>query len=235
MDESHYVGAYWLARPESVEECARRAEAFFRLLAPCDPLLSRWFRKGWTLEEALQNHFEPSMEAFVRIFSQKKEEYPPGGVRLGVWNGDVNDAVSASVDCGEASVWVPNSSLVRLPAEGPAAERLFQVSTLCQILRAMVLAWEPEWGVATSGSHRDRVSDSGSAGTFVGWVTYFSHRRGPIPALPPPVRVEPVEDKGSLIILTPERISTEHVELARTVTGLLDQAGLIGPLKPWDA
>jgi hypothetical protein len=234
MEESHYVGAYWLARPESVEECARRAETFYRLLAPCDPLLSRWFRKGWTPEEALRTRFEPSTEEFVRVFSQKKEEYPLDGVRLGVWNGDVNDMVGASVFCGESSVWVSNVCLVDLPEEGPAAERLFQVSTLCQILRAMVLAWEPEWGVATTSSHRRRVSDS-TAGTFLGWVTYFSHRRGPIPALPPPVRVEPVEDKGSLVILTPERISAEHVELARTVAGLLEQAGLMGPLKPWDS
>lgn len=52
------------------------------------------------------------------------------------------------------------------------------------------------------------------------------------PSLPPPVRVESVEEKGSLVILTPERLSIDHVELARTVADSLDRAGLLGPLLP---
>lgn len=30
MIETYYAGSYWLARPESAEACARRAERFFR-------------------------------------------------------------------------------------------------------------------------------------------------------------------------------------------------------------
>ncbi|NRD54523.1 Imm52 family immunity protein, partial [Corallococcus exiguus] len=48
--------------------------------------------------------------------------------------------------------------------------------------------------------------------------------------LPAPVRIEPVEDRGSLIILTPERFTVanpEHVALARRVRELLAQAGLM--------
>jgi hypothetical protein len=73
-------------------------------------------------------------------------------------------------------------------------------------------------------------------GTFLGWATYFSRRRGEVPPLPTPVRVEPVEDKGTLILLTPERFSTAnpaHLELAHHVTETLSRAGLLGPLRPW--
>jgi immunity protein 52 of polymorphic toxin system len=101
----------------------------------------------------------------------------------------------------------------------------------------MAVAWEPEWGVATSDEHRQLVSDSASAGTFVGWLMYFAHRRGPLPPLPAPVQVEPVEDKGTLVILTPERFTASnpaHVELARDVAERLARAGLLTPLKPWE-
>jgi hypothetical protein len=107
---------------------------------------------------------------------------------------------------------------------------------MTQVLRAMALAWNPEWGVATSEAHRDSVTQRPKAGTFVGWVMYFSRLRGTVPPLPAPVSVEPVEDKGTLVILTPERFTAsnpEHVALAARVHELLDRAGLLGPLKPW--
>jgi hypothetical protein len=46
-----------------------------------------------------------------------------------------------------------------------------------------------------------------------------------------------VEDKGSLVILTPERFSTSnpaHVELAHQVAEQLARAELLGPMRPWD-
>ena len=64
---------------------------------------------------------------------------------------------------------------------------------------------------------------------------YFAHHLGAIPPLPTPVRIEPVEDKGSLIILTPERFTVsnpEHVALAERVRELLDGAGLLKPIQP---
>ncbi len=99
----------------------------------------------------------------------------------------------------------------------------------------MVLAWEPEWGVATSELHRDEVLKTARVGTFVGWIMYFSHLRGTVPSLPAPVSIEPVEDKGSLVILTPERFSAsnaKHVQLAEHVQERLHEAGLLLPLHP---
>jgi hypothetical protein len=49
------------------------------------------------------------------------------------------------------------------------------------------------------------------------------------------VRIERVEDKGTLIILTPERFTAanpEHVALARRVRELLSRAGLLRPMTP---
>ena len=181
MEESYYVGVYWLTRRETAVECARRSETFFRLLAACDPSFAHWFETGWTLEEALKQRFVPDEERFLRDFSQQEANE---GFSLRVWNGKIHEAPSSvSLHCGEASVWVSNCCVVSLPNGGATAERLLQVPALTQILRAMVLAWEPEWGVAASNSLRNMQTESGEAGTFVGWVTYFSHRRGQVPVL----------------------------------------------------
>jgi hypothetical protein len=64
---------------------------------------------------------------------------------------------------------------------------------------------------------------------------YFSKGRGAVPPLPAPVRMEPVEDKGTLILLTPERFTVsnpEHVGLAARVHTLLAEAGLLRPVYP---
>ena len=72
--------------------------------------------------------------------------------------------------------------------------------------------------------------------TDVGWVTYISRLRGMVPPLPAPVRIERVGDLGTLIILTPERMTAgnpEHVALNRRVRKLLDRANLLLPTQPW--
>jgi len=99
----------------------------------------------------------------------------------------------------------------------------------------MVLAWEPDSALATSTMHRDAVTPEDDTEAFVGWIMYFPHSRGAVPPLPSPVRVEPVEDKGTLIVLTPERLTAEnpeHVELGQHVHELLNRAGLLLPVVP---
>jgi len=89
-------------------------------------------------------------------------------------------------------------------------------------------------GGVTSDNHRDAFSDFADVGSFMGWMTYVAHHRGRVPVLPPPVRIEPVENKGTLIVLTQERFTItnpDHVELARHVRELLDHAGLLEPLQ----
>jgi hypothetical protein len=242
MKETYYVGAYWLARRETAEACAHRAEAFFSLLASCDPSLAHWFKKGRTLKKALQHRLEADAASLAKLFNQqaqKEGRFATDGFSLRGWNGVTHEAASSlSLRCGDASVWVSNLCLFNPPEEGPAAERVLQAPVLARILRAMAVAFEPEWGIATSHELRDMVApESAPGGTFVGWLMYFSHRRGPLPPLPSPVHTEPVEDKGTLVILTPERFTAsnpDHVALALDVSERLAQAGLLTPLRPCD-
>nr|WP_244219764.1 immunity 52 family protein [Corallococcus interemptor] len=107
---------------------------------------------------------------------------------------------------------------------------MISAPVLTHAVRSMALAMDPDWAVAMSQAYRELDDPDNKTNAWVGWVTYFSKQRGTVPPLPAPVRIEPVEDKGTLIVLTPERFTVsnpDHVALARRVRELLTRAGLI--------
>ncbi len=239
MGETFYAGVYWLGRKESIASCAQRAEHFFRSLAALDPTWSRWFHVGRTREHSLRRPIEPVAATFEATFARGKNQLPEGGVQFGAWNVEAHgDASDIDFTCGSSSRFSKDVCVLNLPHSGPIAERVLTTPMMIRVLTAMALAWEPDKGVVISDAYRDLVAPDKLPHVLVGWVTYLSRRRGQVPPLPEPVRVEPIEDKGSLIILTPERFSASnpaHVELAERVRERLDQAGLLGPTLPWDS
>lgn len=234
MRETYYAGIYWGGRKDSAEECARRAEAFFHLLSRCDPIYTRWFEQANSRKKALQLQFEPTADTFLRFFKRRTYQEGRDGFMLWVWTGhEEGHGGLATMRCGSAAEFISNNCLLYLPNEGPEVERVLTVAVLSGILRAMVSAWEPDWGVVTSDEWRDTLSEKGQAGTFSSWVTYIARGRGEVPPLPEPVRVQPVEDKGTLILLTPERLTAsnpEHLALGRHVQEVLRAKGLLEPV-----
>jgi hypothetical protein len=239
MRESYYAGSYWLARSESAEACARRAEHFFHLLGRCDPAWTRWYRTADSFEEARERQFTADATHFEKLFAQKANQVA-AGFSFHLWAGDnLQETSDVDGNCGHSSLRLPSTCVLRPCGKGSTGERVLTTPVMAEVLRAMALAWDPEWGVVTSHQYDDLVSDKVMpAGTSVGWVMYFSRLRGTVPPLPAPVRIEPVEGKGTLVILTPERFTSsnpEHVALAARVHELLDRAGLLRPLQPWSA
>jgi hypothetical protein len=239
MIETYYAGTYWLARPESAEVCARRAERFFHLLGRCDPAWARWYETADSFEKARKRQFTANAASFQKLFAQE-ENHSGDRFSFGLWTGDSQEETSsAGATCGSAGPWLPSNCVLKPFDEGPVGERILTAPVMTEVLRAMALAWDPEWGVATSHQHLEMVAPQVvPPGTFVGWVMYFSRLRGTVPPLPAPVRIETVGDKGTLVILTPERFTAsnpEHVALAARVHELLNRAGLLRPLQPWPA
>ncbi|MFP2926856.1 immunity 52 family protein [Pyxidicoccus sp. 3LG] len=236
--ESYYAGVYWLGRKEPAERCARRAERFFLSLSRCDPTLGTWFEKARTREEALKRPLAPTQATFEKMFLDKRYQ-TLDGFAVGGWTGHAEGSGgAASFFCGSSNQKVPANCLVQLPFEGADAERVLTAPSVSGVLRTMAQAWEPDSGVLMSNAYLRALGDAADADVLVGWVTYLSHRRGTVPPLPAPVRVEPVEDLGTLVILTPERFTAsnpEHVALAARVHAVLDGAGLLRPLQPMDA
>ncbi len=230
--EAYFAGAYWGPRKESPEECARRTAALLELLAPCDPFLAHWYQPVRSRKHPLT----PPEPILTELFRQgvNCEEGGPVFEHLGfsVWFGNGGgsyDRASLRIFCGGYAPGHSNSCVLSLPTPGrsPNADRMLTVSVLTSVVRAMVLAWEPDSAVVMSNAH---LSMSAKEDTWIGWVTYLSRQRGTVPPLPAPVRIEPVEDRGTLILLTPERFTVanpEHVALARRVRALLEPTGLL--------
>ncbi|WNG55627.1 hypothetical protein F0U59_13250 [Archangium gephyra] len=235
MRETYYAAVYWGCRVESAEACARRAETFFHLLSRCDSDYSCWFEQSDSLRRALQLQFEPTADTFARLFKKRSNRLGKVGFIFGAWTGHAENERGGMVRviCGSDALGAPNSCFLQLPLEEPGTERVLTVPVLTGVMRAMVSAWEPDWGVVTSDNLRDSLSEEGEVGTFLGWMTYCSRSRGEIPALPAPVRTESVEDQGTLILLTPERLTAsnpEHLSLARGVQDVLRTRGLLEPV-----
>lgn len=232
MSESYLAGAYWGCRRESAEECGRRAETFFRLLSECHPSYGRWYEQANSPKKALQLQFEPTLENFVRFFGMKKHQILDDGFSFSAWTGHVGQDQGGVVmlRCGSDAEVSPNRVRLSFPKEELGKERMLTASVLARVMRALALAWEPDWAIATADGFWEQLSQQGRLGTFVGWMTYVSRQRGEVPALPEPVRVEPVDDKGTLIILTPERLTPsnpEHVTLAHHIQQVLQERGLL--------
>jgi hypothetical protein len=241
--ETYYAGAYWGPRKESPEECARRTAVFLNLLASCDPFLAHWYKPAKSLKDARTYPLmPPDMPTLTELFRRGVNREKGGpvfetlGFSISISNGgDKYNRASLRISCGMYSEAVPNSCVLSLPTPGFAAsaDQVLTAALLTGVVRSLAMAYEPDWAVATSDSHRRLMSETSRVGAFVGWVTYLSRRRGTVPPLPAPVRIESVEDKGTLIVLTAERLTAsnpEHVERGRHVGELLARAGLMQPI-----
>jgi hypothetical protein len=239
MSETYYVGAYWGARKESAGECARRMEVFLKELAQVDPLFTRWFKSARSRKQMLQRPLEielaPLQAYFQRNLMRDDMRVPMEelGFSVGLWNGGSGDEdVNLYLACGGCCAGLPNFCLMHPPHTEAGLERAASGTVFSGVLRAMALGWDPDWGVAMSHAHRDLLSPPDSKedpGILIGGVTYLARRLGTVPPLPAPVRIEPVAEQGTLLVLTPERFTAsnpEHVALARRVRELLHRAGV---------
>ncbi|RKH54746.1 immunity 52 family protein [Corallococcus aberystwythensis] len=236
--DSFFVGGYWGARKETPEACANRAAVLFELLAACDPLLARWYksirsRKGTQKLSLMPPDVSVLTDLFRRgVNREGRVVFEDLGFHVWFLNESDPKGVDLRIRCGDFDGTSPNSCFLSLPFDGPNAERVLTPSVLESVMRGMVTAFEPDWIAAMSDHHRQLDDPDNKTNAWVGWLTYFSKQRGTVPPLPAPVRIEPVEDKGTLIVLTPERFTVanpEHVALSRRVRELLTRAGLISP------
>jgi hypothetical protein len=242
MTERYYVGSYWGLRRESAEECARRAEEFLKGIAQVDTVFARWFKQARSRKQALQRPLEldrASLHQYIERSIMRDDLRMPlegGGFSVWLWNGESGERdLDLHFACGGSSEGVPNVCVLN-PFYTALTESLLDSPALTEVLRCMAVAWEPDWGIVLSDVHRELLKPHHTKGVpYVGWVTYLSGHRGAVPPLPAPVRVESVEDRGTLIILTPERFTAsnpEHVALATRVRELLERAGLLYPPRP---
>ncbi|RKG77217.1 immunity 52 family protein [Corallococcus terminator] len=238
MKETYYAGCYWLARPEPVDACAHRLTDFLSRLGSLESTWNRWHQAAANFEKARRRQVQPDAATLAKLLGSKANRFA-GSSSFWLWAGENEDETSGvNGNCGGPSKHVCSVCVLTLGNLGRIAERVLTAPTLTSVVRAMALAWEPEFGIATSHEYRELVAPKtgADAGTFVGWVMYFADFRGPVPLLPASVRVEHLPERGTLITLTQEKFTVsnpEHVALAADVQVRLQDAGLLRPLRPW--
>ncbi|CAM4072114.1 hypothetical protein G4177_29380 [Corallococcus sp. ZKHCc1 1396] len=238
MSETYYAGCYWLARPEPVEACAQRLVTFLRDLEPLDSIWNRWHQAAANFEKARKRQVKLDSATLEKLMRSKAHRFLDRS-SFWLWAGENEDETSGvHGNCGGSSKHAGSVCILTLGNLGGIAERVLTAPLLTAVVRAMALAWEPEFGIVTSHEHRELVAPQtgADAGTFVGWVMYFADFRGPVPPLPASVQVEHLPGRGTLITLTQEKFTVsnpEHVALAADVQVRLQDAGLLRPLRPW--
>jgi hypothetical protein len=248
MMETYYAGVYWGVRKETAMECAQRARNFFEALSTCDPSFGQWYTIAKRKADKDRARGLPGLPVDTSDVAQLEALFQRGrnrtdvgrkvieelGFGLMAWNSKKGETL-LQINCGTYSPHSTNVCKADLPSEGPSAERLLDAPALARVLTTMARGWDPDYGVATSHEVTQLLPRTPLHEADVGWVMYFSRRRGRVPPLPAPVRIEPVGTEGTLVTLTPERFTAanpEHVALALRVRELLGRAGLLQPPAP---
>jgi hypothetical protein len=228
---SFMLGAYWDARPDSLEKCTEDAGRFFAHLAEADPLLGRWFEPGRSRKDALKREVNTSDTQRLRNLLLKgrnradvgRRVFEDLGFSIDLWNGagEEEEKASVSTRCGCYSERVSNNVLIEFPCKPESARWIENASIL---LAAVAEIWRPRWaGIMSKKAIRERQYDADYP--FVDWMVYVPRS---VPAMPPPSRVEVLKDLGSIVVVQPDPPtgdSPEELSLIRRVESLLAARG----------
>lgn len=180
MSDSFYLGAYWGARRETVEECTDRWVDFLERIASIDSSLATWYERGRSDRDALRRPIDGTRERMHGLLLAGRNRLDSGdravieelGFQVGMWNGAAN-AAGLTVCCGVYSEvkGVGNLLVMDLPSADGDAGRLFTRATARALVEAVVECWEPTWVTWTS----DDLADAQPRGVgTVGWMTYLA-------------------------------------------------------------
>lgn len=187
MAETFYVGAYWGPRGESVDACAGRLSSQLLALGDVDPALKTWFKTGRSRRAASTCKVDPTPESVRDLLIERRQRQDDPartvmtdlGYSASLWNGQ-QAPVGLSVRCGSAAMipgMVSNSLSIQLPAAEGAASVLYRRKIALEIVRSVVVAWEPVW--CTWTSHRLRAAQQAQPDEIVaGWATYLARADG---------------------------------------------------------
>jgi len=222
---------------ETPEECARQALVLFAELAQIDPEFATFQTTSRKHGKYVDTPVPMDVEGLARLFAK--------GVNRGEFDrkpierlGYTLNATTQGKNCawlavnGGTSDTCYNSCLLRQYG-GEYYERVVNAPTQIQLFHAMVKAFSPQIGCTGLSDFQDAMVDLPNylrTEFEVDWIMYFSRGWGTVPPLPAPVRIEPVGQAGTLVILTPEPASAsnpEDVRLGRQVQALLGKAGLL--------
>ena len=239
MSIQFFLGAYWRARRESIEQCTDRLYRMFSGLCSCDETLATWYAKGRSRTQALQNRVHVgNRDDLLRLLDRGRNRRDTDksvieelGFDIALWNGAAaGREADVSLCCG---LYTPNPNLGNCVALSLPEDlgKLRRSERTADVLAAVVAAWEPDWaGVMSNEAMNARQFDARVP--FVDWMLYLSNRLAPqIQHLPQLAVARNVDGLGSIIVVQsepPNPANPEDVRNIERVEAALRSSGQYG-------
>lgn len=231
IPDNIYLGAYWGARRETAESCAKRSVEFLTRLGEIHPAFETWYYPPGNP----RSRVELTLPIISSLF-QAGAHFADDGTLLAdigftiylLW-GPGEYAGHVSITCGGYCSVMANSCVVTVPVDHVAAREITEPLAMTRLLTAAVDYWSPDWATVC----HDRLFDLLAIrlpGPQLGMATFLgSTVFSDIPDLPPPSKRIDLPGHGSIILFTEEPFSLEnklHLKSAKHVKKILRRHGV---------
>jgi hypothetical protein len=234
MHEPFYLGAYWGARRETVEECAERLADCLESMKRCSSLMGAWATKpgrGVHPVTVCGADDVGALRDLLRAGTNQRDADGSAiaelGFSLALWNGNREMPIGLSVTCGAwtTAPGVMNSFVIDLPTPAAGAE-LYDIETALALMRATVAAWQPDWATLTSYELADAL-DAPPRVPTLGWITFLGDPR-PVPARALSGRSEKVP--GGALLVSADQVQQADATKMMRLRDELQSAGSLTPI-----
>ncbi|QEM12967.1 Imm52 family immunity protein [Mucilaginibacter rubeus] len=181
MIDSFYIGAYWETKKELLEDVIEPTLQTLEQLSELDEQFYNFYELGTSRKQAFENRI-PLEFGYIKELYQKRLKkadldqngYSKIGYGLSLWTGQNEDESSQiSFNVGSSSNKIRNRCLIKIPTEGVARERLLQLNKVKEIIKLLILKWNPDLVVLTS----KELSTALDITNDLGWVTYVKAKQ----------------------------------------------------------
>ena len=154
MDKKYFIGIYWGVRKESVETCANKVDASFKLLANIDVSFTEWYKTSRPKKNEILQPVNLSIEGIEQLL-RKGRNYSDIGHRLIEDLGflflvksekNYSKAHNLGFTCGSYIEPISNCITLNL-STSLDKQHLTDQSILQKIYKGLVDIWQPDWGV----------------------------------------------------------------------------------------
>jgi hypothetical protein len=225
MKESFSITCHWGARQQNTEELAMLIEQTLKELRLINSeYFGRWFKKGYSVKEALQEELELSYSYILPLVKKaKNKQFEDLGIVEGFWNGLLDiKASDITFRCGSFSKRVGNSIVLQLPYDDIANQQIVRYNVALKLLSIFVKVWNPDKLQVRSNLDYDVINYS-TRFLEVGWLTYFSEsfQDSNIEAHPP--FDDHIEGYGDILSVTKDSFSLKNEEHIKMLQEYVDK------------
>ena len=230
---SYFIGAYWRARKETLEECLKTMISCLEKISTLDPELKIYFYATPKKEIV-------ALENFLRLQMMREVELAEGDdlgfkARLKITQ-DGKEWISVSFRCGlyNSTPGMSNYFLIDPVKPGnPFSDKIFRSDFLEALFRVLATELRPDWITIISNSYIENYCPNFGKIPGFCWLIYLSKEFGLMPPLPSNAKTSAVDNLGTLITIFEEAYdpnSSIQANFLQEVNQILSQSNILRTL-----